>query len=291
MKRNDFRFLDRLRVRWAEVDPQQIVFNGHYLTYFDSALGAYWRELALPYASTMQYLGGDLFMRKSTLEYNASAHYDDVLDVGVRCARVGNSSLVMHCAAFRQDQLLVTGELVYVFADNAVGSASEERRAKPVPQELRDVLTQFEAGKPMVEVRVGTWDELGADAHPIRTSVFVKEQGIPVDREWDEADPGCVHAVAYNRFGVPLATGRMLEHVPGVVKIGRMAVAQMMRGSGVGRSVLDALMAAARERGYREAVLHAQASAAPFYVRSGFSTRGPTFEEVGITHVEMTRVL
>ncbi len=286
MKRNDFRYMDRLRVRWSEVDQQKTVFNGHYLNYFDAAVGGYWRELALPYASTMAYLGGDLFMRKSTLEYDAPAHFEDVLDVGVRCGRVGTSSMVLNVAAFRQDLLLVSGELVYVFAADG-----EERRAKPIPQELRETLLQFEAGKPMVDVRVGTWEELGADAHPIRTSVFVKEQRIPVDREWDEADPGCVHAVAYNRFGVPLATGRMLEHVPGVAKIGRMAVSQTMRGSGVGRAVLDALMTAARERGYREAVLHAQTSAAPFYVRAGFSTRGPMFDEVGISHVEMTRVL
>jgi YbgC/YbaW family acyl-CoA thioester hydrolase len=286
MKRNEFRFMERLRVRWAEVDLQKIVFNGHYLMYFDTAVGGYWRELALPYSATMQYLGGDLFVRKATVEYEGSARYDDVLDIGVRCGRVGNTSMLLNCAVFRQDQLLVSGELVYVFAD------AETQKPKPIPQELREVLTQFEAGKPMVDVRIGDWATLGADAHPIRSAVFVQEQGIPVDREWDDADgEDCVHAVAYNRFGVPLATGRMLEHVPGVAKIGRMAVSQTMRGSGVGRAVLDALMVAARERGYREAVLHAQTSAAPFYIRAGFSTRGPMFEEVGIPHIEMSRTL
>ena len=101
------------------------------------------------------------------------------------------------------------------------------QRSKPVPQELREVLQGFEAGKPMVEVRVGSWVELGTDAHRIRKAVFMHEQNIPADREWDDADPdpACVHAVAYNRFGMPLATGRLLEHVPGVAKIGRMAVA------------------------------------------------------------------
>ncbi len=285
MKRSEFRFMERLRVRWVEVDLQKIVFNGHYLMYFDTAVGGFWRELAMPYTDTMQYLGGDLFVRKATVEYEGSARYDDVLDIGVRCGRVGNTSLVLNCAVFRQDQLLVSGEMVYVFAD------AEMQKPKPIPQELRELLKDFEAGKPMVRVRVGTWDELRADAHPIRSAVFVAEQGIPVDREWDDADAGCVHAVAYNHFGVPLATGRMLEHVPGVAKIGRMAVTQTMRGSGVGRAVLDALMSAARERGYREAVLHAQTSAAPFYIRAGFATRGPMFEEVGIPHIEMTRSL
>src|SRR5947199_7327406 len=93
MKRSEFRFLDRLRVRWAEIDAQQIVFNGHYLMYFDTAVAGYWRALAMPYAATMQSLGGDLFVRKATLEYLGSAVYDDVLDIGMRCARVGNSSM------------------------------------------------------------------------------------------------------------------------------------------------------------------------------------------------------
>ena len=141
------------------------------------------------------------------------------------------------------------------------------------------------------EPKPGAWDVLAVDARGIRTSVFIHEQGIPEHMEWDNADSGCVHAVAYNHFGVPLATGRLIEHVPGVAKIGRMAVTQAVRGSGVGRAVLDALMKAARERGYREAVLHAQMGAAPFYARAGFSQRGPAFEEAGIPHQEMVRAL
>jgi predicted GNAT family N-acyltransferase len=76
-----------------------------------------------------------------------------------------------------------------------------------------------------------------------------------------------------------------------VAKIGRMAVAKSMRGSRVGRSVLEALMQAARAQGQHEVVLHAQTSAAPFYARSGFVQRGPVFEEAGIPHVEMVRAL
>jgi predicted GNAT family N-acyltransferase len=153
------------------------------------------------------------------------------------------------------------------------------------------VLQAFEAGKPMVEVRTGAWNELGVAAREIRTEVFVDEQKIPADMEWDEADAGCIHAVAFNRFGFALGTGRLLEHVPGVAKIGRMAVRQTVRGSSVGRAVLDALLQSARQRGDREAILHAQMSAAPFYARAGFSARGPVFEEAGIPHVEMVRGL
>ena len=285
MQRSDFRFFERLRVRWAEIDAQQIVFNGHYLTYFDTAVAGYWRALAMPYAATMQSLGGDMFVRKATLEYLGSAVYDDVLDIGMRCARVGNSSMSFVAGAFRQETLLVSGELIYVFADPVA------KAALPVPPALRALFESYEAGESMVEVRVGSWPELEAAARPIRAEVFVGEQKIPADMEWDDADPDAVHAVAFNRLGRALGTGRMLEHVPGVAKIGRMAVASSSRHGGVGRAVLDALLGAARARGDREAVLHAQISAAAFYERAGFTRRGPPFDEAGIEHVEMLRAL
>jgi YbgC/YbaW family acyl-CoA thioester hydrolase len=283
--RSDIRFFERLRVRWAEVDMQSIVFNGHYLMYFDTAVAGYWRALAIPYHQTMVYLGGDFYVRKSTLEYAASARYDDLLDVGVRTQRTGNSSMVLACTVYRGEQLLVSGELIYVFADPATMSS------KPIPQEFRELLQAYEAGKSMVDVRVGRWSELGESARKIRSQVFVDEQRIPAEMEWDGADDGCMHALACNRFGMPLATGRMLEHVPGVAKIGRMAVLAPMRGGHIGRAVLDALLQHARARGDREALLHAQLGAAPFYSRAGFIARGPVFEEAGIPHVEMVRPL
>lgn len=284
-KRTDFRHLERLRVRWAEVDMQKIVFNAHYLMYFDTAVAGYWRAMALPYHDTMEYLAGDLYARKATVEYHASAKYDDQIEVGVRTQRIGNSSMVLACGVFRSEQLLVGGELVYVFADPATMTS------RPIPQQLREVLQDFEAGKSMIDVRVGNWKELGSSAQAIRKQVFIEEQQIAADLEWDGVDPDCVHALAVNRFGVPLVTGRLLEHVPGVAKIGRMAVMSTMRGSRIGRAVLDALVLAARQRGDREALLHAQCSAAPFYARAGFVERGPVFEEAGIPHVEMVRTL
>jgi len=285
MKRTDFRFAERLRVRWAEIDAQQIVFNGHYLAYFDTAVGGWWRALALPYHETMKSLDGDLFVRKATLEYLGSARYDELLDVGVRCQRIGSSSMTVICAVFRGDELLVHGELVYVFADPAT------KTSKAIPPALRAVIEGFEAGEPVIEVRIGNWAELGTQAGAIRQAVFVDEQKIPAEMEWDAADASCVHAVAFNRFGMPLATGRLLEHVPGVAKIGRMAVARSMRGGRVGRAVLDALMREGRALGYGEAVLHAQLSAQGFYTRAGFVQRGASFEEAGIGHVEMVRAL
>ncbi|MBX3643528.1 MAG: YbgC/FadM family acyl-CoA thioesterase [Rubrivivax sp.] len=285
MSRTEYRFFERLRVRWAEVDMQKIVFNGHYLMYFDTAVAGYWRAMAMPYKETMAHLDGDLYVRKATLEYLGSAQYDDSLDVGVRCVRVGNSSILFGAGVFRGDTLLVGGELVYVFAN------PQTQTSLPVPAQLRALLQDFEAGQPMVDVRLGTWDELGREAQAIRTEVFVQEQRIPKELEWDAADASCVHAVAYNRFGMALGTGRLLEHAPGVSKIGRMAVRQSLRGGHIGRALLDQLVDCARQRGDRELMLHAQASAAAFYVRAGFSPRGQPFEEAGIPHQEMVRAL
>ena len=83
----------------------------------------------------------------------------------------------------------------------------------------------------------------------------------------------------------------VIEHVPGVAKIGRMAVLRAMRGTQIGRQVLHALMVEAKRQGYREVLLHAQLSAENFYLRAGFQRRGQPFEEAGIGHVEMVRAL
>ena len=121
--------------------------------------------------------------------------------------------------------------------------------------------------------------------------MFVHEQKVPAEMEWDEADHTALHCVAVNRMGVVLATGRLLEHAPGVARIGRMAVKKQMRGTDLGRRVLHALMDAARARGDRQVLLHAQCSAEGFYRRSGFAPHGAVFEEAGIAHIEMVRDL
>ena len=285
MKRNDFRFLEPLRVRWSEVDMQKIVFNGHYLMYIDTAVAGYWRALAMPYHDTRVQLQGDLYVRKATLEYEGSARYDDQLSVGIRCGRIGNSSLVFHAAVFRGEQRLVQGELVYVFADPAT------QTSRPVPPALRAVFMGFEVGEPMLDVQVGDWAAQGAAARHIRHAVFAAEQGIAADLMCDAADVSALHALAFNRFGVPLASGRLLKAEGGVAKIGRMATLASVRGAGHGAAVLQALTAAARDRGDRELLLHAQTSAVGFYRRAGFSEQGAVFEEAGVMHQTMRRVL
>ena len=264
---------------------QKIVFNAHYLMYFDTAVADYWRALALPYEEAMHQLGGDLYVKKATIEFNASARMDDQLDVGMKCARIGNSSMLFQGAIFRGDQLLITCELVYVFADPAT------QTSRPVPPALRNILLGYEAGREMIDVRTGSWETLSDPAARLRALVFVQEQKIPAEMEWDAGDAGALHAVAFNQLGQALATGRLLAHGPGVGRIGRMAVHPVLRGSGVGRRVLEALVEKARERGDREVMLHAQRNALRFYQRLGFIARGDPFEEAGIAHQEMFAVL
>jgi len=280
-RRDSFRFIHRLRVRWAEVDMQKIVFNAHYLMYFDTAIADYWRAMALPYEATMHQMQGDLYVRKATVDFHASARMDDSLDIGLRCGRIGNSSIRFDGAIFRGEQLLITCALLYVFADPST------QTSRPVPQPLRDILLGYEAGQDMLEVRCGDWHALGAHAAPLRTEVFVREQGVPAELEWDEDDAGAVHAVAFNRLGLPVATGRLLSPRPGVAKIGRMAVDAVLRGAGLGEQVMQALLEVARARGDTEVMLHAQRSAEGFYRRLGFWPQGEPFEEAGIPHIEM----
>ncbi len=283
MNRQEFRFLHPLRVRWVEVDLQKIVFNGHYLMYLDTAMGDYWRAIALPYQDTMHQLGGDLYVVKSGLEYKASAEYDDLLHVGLRCTRIGSSSILFEAGVFRGETLLVKGELVYVYAN------PDTKTSLPVPQALRDTMLGFEQGEPMTALALGDWASLQADASPLRTQVFVQEQGVPPAMEWDAQDPQAMHAVLRNRLGRTIATGRLLPALDGVAKIGRMAVLRQMRGMRFGEQVLKGLIDAARARGDTSVRLHAQCSAEAFYLRQGFVRHGEVFEEAGIPHIEMRK--
>jgi YbgC/YbaW family acyl-CoA thioester hydrolase len=285
MKRQDLRFFHRLRVRWAEVDMQKIVFNGHYLMYLDTAMADYWRVLALPYEEAMHQLGGDLYVKKASVEYHGSARYDDTLDVGLRCTRIGSSSIQFVGAIFRGEDLLITAELIYVYADPST------QTSRPVPDALRQVMLGYEAGEPVLEVRTGAWAELHEDAMKVRIEVFVEEQRIPLAMEQDPADEVSLHAVAYNRLGMPVATGRLLPAEEATGRIGRMAVKRVLREAGIGSQVLQALVAAAAKRGDAAVSLHAQRSAEGFYASSGFAAQGDGFEEVGLPHIEMVRAV
>ena len=126
-----------------------------------------------------------------------------------------------------------------------------------------------------------------AELRAVRETVFVHEQQVPLEEEWDALDPLCRHVIARDTAGLPIGTGRLTpEH-----RIGRMAVLVDWRGQGVGEAMLAALMAEARKQGWPAVSLNAQVSAEVFYARQGFIPEGERFVEAGIEHQSMRRVL
>ncbi len=136
---------------------------------------------------------------------------------------------------------------------------------------------------PAFAIRILPWSEALPLARPVREKVFVEEQGVPRELEWDEEDERCEHAVACDSKGRAIGTARLLPEG----RVGRMAVLVEWRRRGVGAALLGALIALARERSMPRVTLHAQTHATGFYRRFGFSERGGEFSEAGIPHVEM----
>lgn len=136
-------------------------------------------------------------------------------------------------------------------------------------------------------ITLGRWQTLHQAAQFIRTEVFVKEQGIAPEDEWDADDATALHAVLFDVTGHPLGNARLLQPSTNVAKVGRMAVLKEARGHGYGARLLEALVSEARRRGNKEVRLSAQRSAEGFYAAYGFSIVGEPFDEVGIPHVEM----
>jgi predicted GNAT family N-acyltransferase len=133
-----------------------------------------------------------------------------------------------------------------------------------------------------IYITLGNWEKQSADARAIREHVFIIEQSIPVELEWDEMDVECLHAIAY-KDGKAVGTGRLLPDG----HIGRMAVLKAVRGAGVGGELLQALMREAKTRGDQAVILHAQKHAASFYQHHGFFAEGEEFMEAGIAHILM----
>ena len=131
-----------------------------------------------------------------------------------------------------------------------------------------------------------------AEVYELRHVVFVLGQDVPEDMERDEFDDAALHAVA-RRDGAVVGTGRLLA--PGVVAaeatVGRLAVAEAVRGQRVGAQVLDLLEALARERGWPAVELHAQTHALGFYDRAGYLPFGDVYLEAGIEHQSMRKRL
>ena len=138
----------------------------------------------------------------------------------------------------------------------------------------------------MLTLQTMGWEEAKGEAAPIRFTVFVDEQKVPLEMEVDEHDPACLHVIA-RQDGRAVGTGRLLPDG----QIGRMAVLKDARGSGVGARMLTVLTGAARARGDREVVLSAQTHALDFYRKQGFVEEGAQYLDAGIPHQTMRRKL
>ncbi|UFQ15102.1 MULTISPECIES: GNAT family N-acetyltransferase [Streptomyces] len=134
----------------------------------------------------------------------------------------------------------------------------------------------------------------------VRKDVFVAEQQVPEEVEYDEYDAGATHVLAMGEDGVPLGTGRLLTGAAAAAKnggdatvgaLGRLAVTRAARGLGVGAALVGAIEDAARARGLTAVDLHAQTHALGFYERLGYEAYGPEFQDAGIPHRAMRKTL
>lgn len=142
----------------------------------------------------------------------------------------------------------------------------------------------------------GGWDALKPAARAVRHAVFVIEQNIPVELEWDAWDQSSRHAVVLGAGQQPIGTGRLLpaafdSNSLDTGHIGRMAVIASARRTGIGGGLLQALMQMALAQGCDDIVLHAQSYVAPFYARHGYVIEGEEFMEAGIPHRTMRAAL
>lgn len=131
------------------------------------------------------------------------------------------------------------------------------------------------------------WSEAESRLRAVREAVFMAEQGVPAELEWDGLDPLCVHFLAFGGRSEAIGTARFTPDG----HVGRMAVLEPWRGQGVGRALLEAAVSEARRRGLRKLALNAQTHAQGFYLRFGFEPQGGEFLDAGIPHVRMTRRL
>ena len=129
----------------------------------------------------------------------------------------------------------------------------------------------------------------------IRRAVFIEEQRVPESLEIDALEPVCTHFLAWSGaddvLDDALGTARLLITDAGRAKIQRVAVLAKARRTGIGRALMAAIEAAAKQAGHQQTILGAQLSAMPFYVRLGYVAYGPTFDDAGIPHRMMRKAL
>ncbi|MFE6055529.1 GNAT family N-acetyltransferase [Kitasatospora sp. NPDC056446] len=151
-----------------------------------------------------------------------------------------------------------------------------------------------------VDIRVARGESDLELVRAVRREVFIVEQNVPEELEYDQYDGTSVHLLAVGADGTGLGTGRLIfgdqaRQLTGGVErralLGRLAVLAAARGTGLGAGLVRAIEAAAAERGAVEVELHAQVQALGFYERLGYAAEGPVYDDAGMPHRTMTRAL
>ena len=137
MKRGNFPYFHPHRVRYYEIDMQGVVFNSHYLNYFDAAITEYLRHCGFDYVKDTRESGMDFHLVKATIEYLKPVHYDEDVDIGVKVARLGRSSLHWELGLFGREahEVSSTGEIIWVY------TSMETHRSAPIPDFRREQMT------------------------------------------------------------------------------------------------------------------------------------------------------
>lgn len=138
----------------------------------------------------------------------------------------------------------------------------------------------------MFRVQSGHWDKLEQDAKFIRKKVFIIEQNIPEEEEWDDQDMISDHFVVYDQ-DQPIATARLLQNN----SVGRVAVLKAYRGQGIGRMIMLEIIRQAHQQDRKFLHLSSQVHAISFYEKLGFSIQGDAYDECGIPHIKMQLVI
>ncbi len=140
-----------------------------------------------------------------------------------------------------------------------------------------------------ISIQITHWDEAKSHVMPIRREIFIIEQQVPEELEWDEFDQDALHAIVKKEQDI-IGTARLI--IDGQdARIGRMAIKKDFRGQGIGQEMLEALVTKSLELHVTLIKLHAQVHAVSFYAKLGFEARGEIFSEAGIDHVNMQKVL
>jgi predicted GNAT family N-acyltransferase len=216
------------------------------------------------------------------VEYHASAEYDDRLQVGMRCTRMGNSSMGFEAAVFRGDEVLVTAELIYVYAD------PHAHKSMPIPESLRQVLNAFEAGDAMIEIRTEAWTACQEEVRALRRSVFVDEWHMPEAWITDPLDGQAHHLVARNRLGRMVGACRVQALPEAEGHVSQLLVHRGTRGSRIGSALVQAVSSNVPQWDLKRLTLETRLSTIPFFESLGYQCEGAPVESQGVVHQRLT---